>query len=54
MVLRKMANLATPTVEIVKLDDETFNLITSATFKTTTLQFKLDGVEFDETTGDGR
>lgn len=54
MILRNMANLATPTVEIVKVDDDTWNLITTATFKTTELKFKLDGSEFEETTGDGR
>lgn len=53
LVLRNLASVAKPTVEITK-DDDTWKMVTSATFKTTELSFKLDGSEFEETTGDGR
>ncbi|CAG0918462.1 unnamed protein product [Notodromas monacha] len=53
MVTRKLANSATPVVDITKVTDDTFNIITSTTFKTTELKFKLNE-EFEETTGDGR
>nr|AFN08746.1 fatty acid binding protein [Scylla paramamosain] len=52
MVMRKMGNAATPTVEIT-LDDGTYTLKTVTTFKTTEIKFKL-GEEFEETTADGR
>ncbi|GAB0091175.1 fatty acid-binding protein [Sergentomyia squamirostris] len=52
MVLRKMGNTVSPTVELVKNGDEyTFN--TTSTFKSTTIKFKL-GEEFEEETVDGR
>lgn len=52
MVLRKLGNSISPTVELVKNGDEyTFN--TLSTFKNTTIKFKL-GEEFDEETVDGR
>jgi len=52
LVMRKMANAATPTQEI-KVEDGTWSIKTSTTFKTTDISFKI-GEEFDETTGDGR
>uniref|UniRef100_D3TLL9 Fatty acid-binding protein, muscle n=1 Tax=Glossina morsitans morsitans TaxID=37546 RepID=D3TLL9_GLOMM len=52
MVLRKMGNSVSPTVEL-KLDGEKYSLTTSSTFKTSTITFKL-GEEFDEETLDGR
>jgi len=52
LVMRKMANAATPTQEI-KVEDGTWSIKTSTTFKTTDISFKV-GEEFDETTGDGR
>ncbi|XP_045132890.1 sodium/calcium exchanger regulatory protein 1-like [Portunus trituberculatus] len=52
MVMRKMGNAATPTVEIL-LEDGTYTLKTVTTFKTTEIKFKL-GEEFEETTADGR
>lgn len=52
MVMRKMANAATPVVTVSK-EDETYTIKQSTTFKTTEIKFKL-GEEFDETTGDGR
>ena len=52
MVLRKMGNSISPTVDLVKNGDEyTFNTV--STFKSTTIKFKL-GEEFDEETLDGR
>lgn len=52
MVLRKLGNSISPTVELVKEGDEyTFN--TTSTFKNTTIKFKL-GEEFEEETVDGR
>jgi len=51
-VLRKIGNSVTPTVELKK-DGETYTLVTSSTFKTSTISFKL-GEEFDEETLDGR
>ncbi|KAK3867456.1 hypothetical protein Pcinc_027090 [Petrolisthes cinctipes] len=53
MVMRKMGNAATPTVEITKDDDGTYTLKTTTTFKTSEIKFKL-GQEFEETTLDGR
>ncbi|XP_053693807.1 probable fatty acid-binding protein [Sabethes cyaneus] len=52
MVLRKLGNSISPTVELLKEGDEyTFN--TLSTFKNTTIKFKL-GEEFEEETVDGR
>jgi len=53
MVMRKMANAATPVVTVTKEEDETYNIKQVTTFKTTEIKFKL-GEEFDETTADGR
>ncbi|ODN02148.1 Fatty acid-binding protein, heart [Orchesella cincta] len=52
MVMRKMAQAATPTTEI-KQEGESWNIKTMTTFKTTEIKFKL-GEAFDETTADGR
>jgi len=52
MVMRKMANAATPVVTITK-DGDTYHYKQATTFKTTEMKFKL-GEEFEETTGDGR
>ncbi|XP_067633562.1 probable fatty acid-binding protein [Eurosta solidaginis] len=52
MVLRKMGNSISPTVELKK-DGDTYTFITSSTFKTSTITFKL-GEEFEEETLDGR
>ncbi|XP_034486019.1 probable fatty acid-binding protein [Drosophila innubila] len=52
MVLRKMGNTVSPTVEITK-DGETYTMTTTSTFKTSAISFKL-GEEFDEETLDGR
>lgn len=51
-VLRKIGNSTTPTVELKK-DGDQYTLVTSSTFKTSTITFKL-GEEFDEETLDGR
>lgn len=51
-VLRKIGNSVTPTVELKK-DGDQYTLVTSSTFKTSTIVFKL-GEEFDEETLDGR
>jgi len=52
LVLRKMGNTVSPTVELVKEGDEyTFN--TTSTFKSSSIKFK-EGEEFDEETLDGR
>lgn len=51
-VLRKIGNSVTPTVELKKEGDQ-YTLITSSTFKTSTITFKLNE-EFDEETLDGR
>lgn len=51
-VLRKIGNSVSPTVELKK-DGDQYTLITSSTFKTSTITFKL-GEEFDEETLDGR
>merc|ERR1711970_61965 len=53
MVMRKMANTATPVVTVSKDETETYNIKQVTTFKTTELKFKL-GEEFEETTADGR
>ncbi|XP_005177535.1 probable fatty acid-binding protein [Musca domestica] len=52
MVLRKMANTVTPTVELKK-DGDLYTFTTTSTFKTSSISFKL-GEEFDEETLDGR
>lgn len=52
LIMRKMGNSISPTVELKKEGDEyTFN--TTSTFKNTTIKFKV-GEEFDEETVDGR
>lgn len=52
MVLRKMGNSVTPTVELKK-DGDMYTFTTTSTFKTSSITFKL-GEEFDEETLDGR
>ncbi|XP_054746506.1 probable fatty acid-binding protein [Anastrepha obliqua] len=52
MILRKMGNSISPTVELKK-DGDNYSFTTTSTFKTTTVNFKL-GEEFDEETLDGR
>ncbi|XP_037808402.1 probable fatty acid-binding protein [Lucilia sericata] len=52
MVLRKMGNSVSPTVELKK-EGDVYTFTTSSTFKTSTISFKL-GEEFDEETLDGR
>ncbi|KAM7361643.1 fatty acid binding protein [Cochliomyia hominivorax] len=52
MVLRKMGNSVTPTVELRK-EGDVYTFTTSSTFKTSSITFKL-GEEFDEETLDGR
>lgn len=52
MVMRKMGNAATPSVDITE-EGGTYSLKTISTFKTTEIKFKL-GEEFEETTADGR
>ncbi|KAL7730041.1 hypothetical protein ACLKA6_009328 [Drosophila palustris] len=52
MVLRKMGNTVSPTVEVTK-DGDTYTMTTTSTFKTSAISFKL-GEEFDEETLDGR
>ncbi|XP_018799053.1 PREDICTED: probable fatty acid-binding protein [Bactrocera latifrons] len=52
MVMRKMGNSVSPTVELKK-DGETYTFTTTSTFKTSSINFKL-GEEFDEETLDGR
>lgn len=52
MVMRKMGNSVSPTVELKK-DGETYTFTTTSTFKTSSINFKL-GKEFDEETLDGR
>ena len=52
MVLRKMGNSVTPTVELKK-EGDVYTFTTSSTFKTSSITFKL-GEEFDEETLDGR
>lgn len=48
-----MGNSVTPTVELQKLPNNKYKLITTSTFKDTEIEFEL-GKEFDETTLDGR
>ncbi|EDV91219.1 fatty acid-binding protein, muscle [Drosophila grimshawi] len=52
MVLRKMGNSVSPTVEVT-VDGDTYTMTTTSTFKTSAISFKL-GEEFDEETLDGR
>ncbi|XP_074640840.1 fatty acid-binding protein, liver-like [Tubulanus polymorphus] len=52
-VLKKMANLATPTQTITQNEDGEIHIKTETSFKTTDLKFKL-GEEFEEKTADGR
>ena len=52
LVLRKMGNSVSPTIELTKNGD-VYTLTTSSTFKTSSVNFKL-GEEFDEETLDGR
>lgn len=52
LVMRKMANMAKPTVEI-SVDGDTWMIKTITSIKTTEIKFKLNE-EFDETTADGR
>lgn len=51
--LRKIGNSVSPTVELQKLPDNKYKLITTSTFKDTEITFEL-GKEFDEETLDGR
>lgn len=51
--LRSVGNTVTPTVELKKLGDNKYKLITSSTFKSQELEFE-PGKEFDEETLDGR
>lgn len=51
LITRKAANAVTPTVELKK-DGDSYNLVTSSTFKTTEMKFK-PGEEFDEDRADG-
>lgn len=52
MVLRKMGNSVSPTVELVQ-EGDSYTLNTTSTFKSTAIKFKL-GEEFEEETLDGR
>lgn len=52
LVMRKMGNSVSPTVELVK-DGDKYTLNSSSTFKSTSISFKL-GEEFEEETADGR
>ncbi|XP_063448907.1 sodium/calcium exchanger regulatory protein 1-like [Mytilus trossulus] len=52
LVMRKMANMAKPTIEI-SVDGDTWTIKTITTIKTTEITFKLNE-EFNETTADGR
>lgn len=51
--LRRIGNTVSPTVELKKLPNNKFKLITTSTFKDTEIEFEL-GKEFDETTLDDR
>lgn len=51
--LIQIGNLVSPTVELRKLPDHKYKLITESTFQNTEITFKL-GEEFDEETVDGR
>ena len=52
LVMRKMANMAKPTIEI-SVDGDNWTIKTITTIKTTEITFKLNE-EFNETTADGR
>ena len=52
LVMRKMGNSVSPTVELVQSGDS-FTLNSTSTFKSTSITFKL-GEEFEEETADGR
>merc|ERR1712055_322634 len=52
MVMRKMGGAAKPSQEI-SINGDTWTIKTISTFKNTEITFQL-GVEFDETTADGR
>ncbi len=51
--LIQIGNLVSPTVELRKLPNDKYKLITESTFQNTEITFKL-GEEFDEETVDGR
>lgn len=51
--LRKIGNSVSPTVELRKLPNGKYKLITKSTFKDSEIEFEL-GKEFDEETLDGR
>lgn len=51
--LRKIGNSVSPTVELQKLDNGKYKLLTISTFKDSIIEFELDK-EFDEETLDGR
>ncbi|XP_013184152.1 sodium/calcium exchanger regulatory protein 1 [Amyelois transitella] len=51
LITRKAANAVTPTVELKK-EGDTYNLVTSSTFKTTEAKF-VPGQEIDEERADG-
>lgn len=51
--LIQIGNLVSPTVELRKLPNNQYKLITESTFKNTEISFKI-GEEFDEETVDGR
>lgn len=50
---RKLALSVKTTIELVKVSENEYNLVTSSTFKNRVLKFKL-GEEYDEETMDGR
>ncbi|XP_055299743.1 fatty acid-binding protein, muscle-like [Sitodiplosis mosellana] len=50
---RKIGNAVSPTVELKKLDNGKYQLLTKSTFKDSTIEFEL-GKEFDEKTLDDR
>lgn len=52
MLLRKMGNTVTPTVDLKK-EGDLYTFTTTSTFKTSVISFKV-GEEFDEDTLDGR
>lgn len=51
--LIQIGNLVSPTVELRKLPNDKYELLTESTFRNTDITFKL-GEEFDEETVDGR
>lgn len=52
-MLRKIGGMATPVVELVKNDDDSYTLNTTSALKSSSITFKL-GEEFDEKTMDDR